>query len=334
MATSNASSNEPIIATNLPQTPPPLRPGAKTGEHDDGLSAFAAVRPRLFGIAYRMLGSAAEAEDVVQDVWMRWQSTNRSTVENPPAYLATTTTRLCINLSQSAHSRRESYVGTWLPEPVDTSADPGIGAERCEALKLAVLLLLEKLSPTERAAYVLREAFDYPYRQIADILQMEEANVRQLVSRARKHIEDGRRASVSSNEQRRFLEAFIAAAQEGDMKALEGLFAEDVVSYSDGGGLVRAAGVPVSGRDRVATFIVSISKWCWKGVTLTWVETNGQAAVLVLRDGVPFGLTIDASPQGINEIMWFLRPSKLAAISKSGQKTSEYKEFKCNLKLR
>src|SRR6201993_1262097 len=304
----------------LPQTASSLRFEIETGEPDAGLSAFAPVRPRLFGIAYRMLGSAAEAEDVVQDVWMRWQSTNRSTVENPLAYLTTTTTRLCINVAQSAHTRHETYIGTWLPEPVDTSADPGVGAERGEALQLAVLLLLERLSPTERAAYVLREAFDYSYDQIASILQMEEANVRQLVSRARKHIADGRRTSVSSNEQRRFLEAFIAAAQKGDMAALEGLFAEDVVSYSDGGGLVRAAGVPVSGRKRVATFIAAISTWCWKGVTLDWVDTNGQAAVLLLRDGVPIGLTIDASAQGINEIMWFLRPSKLAAISKSDQR--------------
>jgi RNA polymerase sigma-70 factor (ECF subfamily) len=237
--------------------------------------------------------------------------------------MAITTTRLCINLAQSARSRHEAYTGIWLPEPVDTSADPGMGAERGEALKLAVLLLLEKLCPTERAAYVLREAFDYPYEEIASILQMEEANVRQLVSRARKHIADGRRTSVSSNEQRRFLEAFVTAAQNGDMTALEGLFAEDVVSYSDGGGLVRAAGVPVSGRKRVATFIASVSTWCWKGVTLDWVETNGQAAVLLLRDGVPIGLTIDASAQGINEIMWFLRPSKLAAISKSAQRSGE-----------
>ena len=307
----------------LPQTARSVPFEMETGEHDDGLSAFAPVRPRLFGIAYRMLGSAAEAEDVVQDVWMRWQSTNRGTVDNPPAYLATATTRLCINLTQSAHSRRESYIGTWLPEPVDTSADPGIGAERAEALKLAVLLLLEKLTPKERAAYVLREAFDYSYDQIASILQMEEANARQLVSRARKHIADGRRASVSLNEQRRFLEAFIAAAQKGDMAALEGLFTEDVVSYSDGGGLVRAAGIPVIGRKRVATFIAAVSTWVWKGVTLDWVETNGQAAVFILRDGVPIGLTIDASAQGINEIMWFLRPSKLAAISKSGQRLSD-----------
>ncbi|HEX6503043.1 MAG TPA: RNA polymerase sigma-70 factor [Terriglobales bacterium] len=323
MATLNPSSNEPTNATELPQTPPPLRPDEETDKRDDGLSAFAPVRPRLFGIAYRMLGSAAEAEDIVQDVWLRWQSINRSTVENPPAYLATTTTRLCINLSQSAHSRRETYIGTWLPEPVDTSSDPRIGAERGEALKLAVLLLLEKLSPTERAAYVLREAFDYPYRQIADILQMEEANVRQLVSRARKHIEDGRRTPVSSGEQRRLLEAFIAAAQKADMAALEGLFAEDVASYSDGGGLVRAAGVPVTGRERVATFIAAISKWCWKGVTLDWVETNGQAAVLVSRNGPPFALTLDASEQGIDQIMWILRPSKLAAISKLGQRMAD-----------
>src|SRR5215471_8348254 len=210
----------------LPRSVSSLPADAEMGKYDDGLSAFVRVRARLFGIAYRMLGSAAEADDVVQDVWLRWQSTDRSVVENPPAYLATTTTRLCINLIQSAHSRRETYTGTWLPEPVDTSSDPALGAERGEALKLAVQELLEKLSPTERAAYVLREAFDYPYRQIADILQMEEANTRQLVSRARKHIADGRRTPVSSDEQRRFLEAFIGAAQKGDLAGLEGLFAE------------------------------------------------------------------------------------------------------------
>lgn len=210
-----------------------------------------------------MLASAAEAEDLVQDVWLRWQqSVNRSAVENPAAYLATITTRLCINVAQSAQSRHETYVGTWLPEPVDTRGDPGIGAERDEALKLAVLLLLEKLPPTERAAYVLREAFDYSHREIADILQMEEANVRQLVTRARKHVVESRRMSVSPGEQRRLLEAFVTASQNGDMAALEELFVEDVVSYSDGGGLVRAAGVPVCGRKRVATFVATLSKWC------------------------------------------------------------------------
>lgn len=231
-----ATAGEPLA-----QSVPSPRFDVETSEHDDGLSAFFSVRPRLFSIAYRILGNAAQAEDIVQDVWLQWQSKNRSVVENPPAFLATTTTRLCINLAKSAHSRRETYIGTWLREPVDTGSDPGLGAERGEALKLAVLMLLEKLSPTERAAYVLREAFDYPYRQIADILQMEEANARQLVSRARKHITDGRCTSVSSDEKRRFLEAFIGAAQKGDLAGLEALFAEDVVSYSDGGGFVPAA---------------------------------------------------------------------------------------------
>jgi len=295
-----------------------FRPEVATSEHDDGLSAFAVVRPRLFGIAYRMLGSAAEAEDIVQDVWVRWQSTNRKAVENPTAFLTTTTTRLCINLAQSAQSRRETYVGTWLPEPVDTSSDPGLGAERGEALNLAVLILLEKLSPTERAAYILREAFEYSYREIAEILRMEEANTRQLVSRARKHIADGRRRPVSKDKQRHLLEAFIGAAQKGDMAGLEGLFAEDVVSYSDGGGVVRAARVPVAGRVRVATFIAAVAKHFWDGVTLSSIEANGQASVLMSRDGVPVALaTIDASERGIDQIMWIMRPSKLAAISRA-----------------
>jgi RNA polymerase sigma-70 factor (ECF subfamily) len=227
----------------------------EAGAHDGHLSIFFSVRPRLFGIAYRMLGSAAEADDLVQDVWLRWQSTNRNAVQDPPAYLTTTATRLAINVAQSARSRREAYVGTWLPEPVDTSADPRLGAERSEALELAVLLLLEKLAPTERAAYILREAFDYPYDQIAGILHLNEDNARQLVSRARKHITEGRRRPVSPVEQRRLLHSFIAAARKGDLAALEDLFASDVVSHSDGGGMVRAAHKPVAGRERVAKFI-------------------------------------------------------------------------------
>ena len=219
----------------LSQTPLSLHFDVKIGEHDNGFSDFAAARPRLFGIAYRMLRSAAEADDIVQDVWLRWQSTDRSVVDNPHAFLATTTTRLCINLAQSAHSRHETYIDAWLPEPVDMCSDPALGAERGEALKLAVLLLLERLSPTERGAYVLREAFDYSYPQIAGILNMEEGNTRQLVSRARKHIADDRCASVTADDQQRFLDAFVGAAQKGDLVALESLFAEDVSSYSHGG---------------------------------------------------------------------------------------------------
>ena len=197
---------------------------SKTSTHDDGLPAFMSVRPRLFGIAYRMLGSAAEAEDIVQDVWVRWQTTDRSLVRDAAAFLVTTATRLAINVMQSARSRRETYVGPWLPEPVDTSANPGLGAERGEALELGVLVLLEKLSSTERAAYILREAFDYPYRDIANVLRLEEANARQVVTRARQHVANGRRMPADSTEQRRLLEAFIAAARNGDVAGLEGLF--------------------------------------------------------------------------------------------------------------
>jgi len=202
------------------------------GTYDDGLPAFMRVRPRLFGIAYRMLGSAAEAEDIVQDVWVRWQTADRRLVRDAAAFLATTTTRLAINVRQSARSRRETYVGRWLPEPVDTSADPGLGAERGEALELGVVQLLKKLSPTERAAYILREAFDYTYRDIASVLRLAEANARQVVTRARQHVASGRRIPASSTEQRRLLDAFIAAAQHGDVAGLEGVLASDVVSTS------------------------------------------------------------------------------------------------------
>jgi RNA polymerase sigma-70 factor (ECF subfamily) len=190
---------------------------------DDGLSAFMSIRPRLFGIAYRMLGSAAEAEDIVQDVWVRWQTADRSLVRDAAAFLATTATRLAINVMQSARARRETCVGPWLSEPVDTSADPGLGAERGEALELGVELLVKKLSPRERAAYILREAFDYTYRDIANVLRLEESNARQVVTRARQHVGNGRGMPASSTEQRRLLDAFIAAAQHGDVAGLEGV---------------------------------------------------------------------------------------------------------------
>jgi RNA polymerase sigma-70 factor (ECF subfamily) len=210
-----------------------------TSTCDDGLSAFLGMRPRLFGIAYHMLGSAAEAEDVVQDVWLRWQTTDRSIVRDAAAFLATTATRLAINVMQSARARRETCVGRWLLEPVDTSSDPWLAAERDQALACGVRILLERLTPTECAAYILREAFDYAYRDIASVLRLAEANARQVVTRARQHMSSGRTTSTSSSEQQRLLEAFTAAAQDGDFSSLEHLFASDVVFTSDD--LVRAA---------------------------------------------------------------------------------------------
>lgn len=199
---------------------------ADTGAGDDGLSAFLSARRRLFGIAYRILKSAAEAEDIVQDVWIRWQATDRRAVRDAAAFLATTTTRLAINVIQSARWRRETSVGPSLRESVGRSTDPKFEAERREALQSAVLVLLVKLSPTERAAYVLREAFDYSYREIANILRLGEANTRQLVTRARRHVADGRHAAVNLDEQRRFLDAFVAAVQ-GALPALESFFVEN-----------------------------------------------------------------------------------------------------------
>ncbi len=227
MTTARPTSSRPASSANISRTE---QSNASTG--DDGLSTFLAMRPRLFGIAYHMLGSAAEAEDVVQDAWLRWQTTDRTIVRDAAAFLATTATRLAINVMQSARSRRETHVAPWLPEPVDTSADPGLGVERREALELGVQRILERLSPAERAAYILREAFDYAYRDIAIILRFEEANARQVVSRARQHVANGRRMPASSTKHRRLLDSFITAAQHGDVHGLEGLLASDVVSIS------------------------------------------------------------------------------------------------------
>lgn len=277
---------------------------------------FVAARGRLFGIAYRMLGSRSEAEDIVQDTWVRWQTCDRSAVVDPPAFLATTTTRLCINELQSARTRRETYIGPWLPEPVDTGADPFLGAERGEALEFATLMLLERLSPTERAAFVLREAFDYLYWQIAEILQMKEDNARQLVSRARKHIGATRRRAVDPAEHKRLLEAFVSAAQAGDLSTLEKLLAQDVVSYTDGNGMRGASRIPVRGRSVVAKFVKAFAPHFWAGATLTWIQANGQPAVLISRDGEVYAfLTATVADHEIDQVMWTLSPDKLRAMS-------------------
>jgi RNA polymerase sigma-70 factor (TIGR02957 family) len=283
---------------------------------DDALAVFEGVRGRLFGIAYRMLGSATEAEDIVQETWLRWQGTDRSVVQDPPAFLATATTRLAINALQSARARRETYVGPWLPEPVDTSSDPTLGAERAEALGFAVLVMLERLTPTERAAYVLREAFAYTYDQISEIVQTSEAAARQLVSRARKHLAGERRREVTQSEQRRLLTAFLSAAQTGDLDELERLFAEDVVSYSDGGGVVRASKFPVVGRLRVAKFVRAFHTHFWDGVEITEADTNGQPSVLLSKEGTTFAVvTVVAGVQGIDQVLWMMNPQKLGAVS-------------------
>lgn len=289
-----------------------MHDGAQPGTLDQATKDFLSARSRLFGIAYRVLGSAVEAEDIVQETWLRWQNTDRAKVNEPLAFLTTVATRLAINLAQSARVRRESYVGPWLPEPVDTAQDPQLGAERAEALEMAVLLLLERLNPLERTAYVLREAFDYPYGRVAEILEITEANARQLVSRGRRHLAAERKERVTPAAHRRLLEVFLSAARTGDLSVLEDVLTADVVSYSDGNGIRGASKIPVVGRARVSRYLVAFAPRFWPQSEIRWVEANGRSAVLVSAGGEAVALlTADISAGGIERIMWVMNPDKL-----------------------
>lgn len=281
-------------------------------------ATFEQSRRRLFGVAYRMLGSVADAEDVVQDVWIRWQRTRHEDIREPVAFLTTIVTRLSITMLQSAHTRRETYIGPWLPEPVSTEGDPTLGAERGEALRYAVMILLERLTPSERAAYVLREAFDYPYDRIAEIVESSAPAARQLVSRARKHLATERRGSSGHAAQRRLLETFVTAAQAGDLTRLERLLAADVVSLTDGNGVKLAARTPVVGRRRVATFVAAFSHHFWLGKRVDWVVVNGQPAATLSEDGVVTTLlTLSASEDAIDQLLWVMSPAKLSHAAPS-----------------
>jgi RNA polymerase sigma-70 factor (ECF subfamily) len=280
------------------------------------VDTFEAQRGRMFGIAYRMLGSASEAEDIVQDAWLRWQAADRSDVEEPGAFLATIVTRLSLTALDSARARREVYVGPWLPEPVSTADDPTLGAERAEAMSLAVLLLLERLTPAERAAYVLHEAFGYQFARIAEVLETSEANARKLASRARQHLDRERGVTVSAAERDRLLAAFVAAARAGDLEQLETLLAEDVAAISDGGGVISAARRPVVGRTKVAAFLLGIVEKFAGDVAPYALVANGEVGIVVSRkDGLRGFVTIDVGPAGIRNILLVMNPSKLAALA-------------------
>ncbi|MEU5987911.1 sigma-70 family RNA polymerase sigma factor [Spirillospora sp. NPDC047418] len=203
-----------------------------TNSLDQAAAAFTDMRPRLFGIAYRMLGSPAEAEEIVQETWLRWQRTERSAVANPTAFLVLITTRLSINTVRSARVRRETGFASWLHEPIDAEADPATSAERGDAVERGLLLLIERLTPAQRAAYILREAFDYPYARIAELIRLSPDNVRQLVSRSRRHLNAPRRGPIRAGEHRHLLSAFLEAAQKGNMRVLEEFLAADIVTQS------------------------------------------------------------------------------------------------------
>jgi RNA polymerase sigma-70 factor (ECF subfamily) len=278
------------------------------------------LKPYAFSIAYRMLGSVSEAEDVVQDAFVRLSRIELADIDSPKAYLATVTTRLSIDALTSARARRETYVGPWLPEPLvaDTSAGPDDAAETADSLAMAFLVVLEKLSPVERAVFLLREVFGYEYAEIAGIVDKSEVNCRKLVTRARQHIEDDKPRFEASRQQRLELaEKFLAAAQGGDMDGLVSLLAGDVAFYGDGGGIATALPHPMFGRERVALFLLGLMR---RGRTLDIesvpVLVNGQPGVLT-RDAEGrvisvFGLDIaDGQVQAIRSVV---NPQKLTHL--------------------
>jgi RNA polymerase sigma-70 factor (TIGR02957 family) len=280
------------------------------------LDEFEAQRARLFGLAYRMLGSVADAEDVLQDAWLRWQGVDRAGVGDPAAFLTRTVTNLCLTALTSARARREVYVGPWLPEPVLT-ADGALGpledAVQRESVSFALLAVLERLSPAERAAYVLREAFAYRPREVAELIGTTEANVRQLHARARRHVAAEQTRTVEAGRWRELVERFLGAARDGDVAGLEALLAEDVVSRSDGGGVVSAARVPVRGRANVARFVVGVAQKFTAGLLPVFLEVNGALAVAAVgAAGLAGVLLVHTDGERITGFDMVLNPEKLA----------------------
>jgi|HubBroStandDraft_6_1064221.scaffolds.fasta_scaffold00565_22 RNA polymerase sigma-70 factor (TIGR02957 family) len=281
------------------------------------------LRPVSFAIAYRMLGSVAEAEDVVQEALIRVHRAVEAgeQIESPRAFVATITTRLAINELRSARVRRERYVGEWLPEPIltDSRDDPAQHAEIADSLSTAMLVLLETLSPEQRAVLLLRDVFDYRYSEIAAIVGKSEDNVRQLASRARGHVESRRPRFESSREQRDELaRRFFAAAEDGDLAGLEALLAHDVVLTGDGGGKVPALARPLRGRNRVARALANWTKIATRipGASLRQVEVNGMPGGLLLDgDGLLVGVwSLGISGGQIQSINSVVNPDKLAHL--------------------
>jgi RNA polymerase sigma-70 factor (TIGR02957 family) len=281
---------------------------------------FEELRAPAFAIAYRMLGSVSEAEDAVQEALLRLHRAleDGERIEAPRAYVSTVVTRLCIDQLRSARARRESYVGEWLPEPLVASADedPARRAELVDSLSLAFLVLLESLSPEQRAAFLLREVFDYPYDEIATIIGKSQDNTRQLVTRARRHVDERRPRFEASRERRDELaERFFAATEEGDLGALEALLADDVVLHGDGGGKAPALARALHGRDRV---LRTFTAWAragerFGGFTIRRAEVNGQPGAMVLdRQGKLINvMALDVADGEIRAISSIVNPDKL-----------------------
>jgi RNA polymerase sigma-70 factor, ECF subfamily len=291
--------------------------------------AYQELRPLLFSIAYRMVGSVSEAEDIVQDSFLRFHRAVRegTRVDSPKAYLSAVTTRLAVNHLRSARVRRERYVGTWLPEPLltDEAADAAKHAETADSVSMAFLVLLERLSPVERAVFLLREVFGYGYGEIAEVVGKTEDNCRQLATRARRHVE-ARRPRFEASPRRRdeLARRFLAAVQDGDTEALVGALAADAVLYGDGGGKAPAVAAPVLGRRRVARFLLGWGRQARQaGIRFRAAAINGQPGALALDpDGRLVGaVCLDIADGLVQAVRNILNPDKLGHLGPVGDLT-------------
>jgi RNA polymerase sigma-70 factor (ECF subfamily) len=295
--------------------------------------SFETYRPLMFSIAYRMLSSATEAEDIVQEAYLRYQAVAPGSINSPKAFLSTIVTRLCLNQLTSARVQRETYIGPWLPEPIftetDERANPKHQAEMHDSISFAFLVLLEELTPLERAVFLLREVFDYEYDEIATILGKDPAACRQVFSRAKKHVSEGKpRFAPAPEAHRRLLNQFMQAASAGDLDGLTSLLAADVVMWADGGGKARGAALhPLHGPQAVAQFLVGTTRFMPEGSQVELAAINGELAVILRAGGKAYVvLSITASEGVVREIRVVGNPDKLHWVNLPHDPTGEVKE--------
>ncbi len=279
---------------------------------------FERHRSLLFSIAYRMLGSATDAEDIVQEAYLRWQRAPEAEVRSPKSYLSAVVTRLSIDRLRSARVQREEYVGPWLPEPLvsEGTEEVAYSIELDESLSMAFLVLLESLNPVERAVFLLREVFDYDYEEISRIVGKSEANCRQIARRARQSVAARRpRFERSPAQEVRLTERFVEACMSGDMEGLVGLLSEDVTLWSDGGGRVAAAPYPIHGPESVARFLLGVLRTVPPGFTARPVRINGGPGVVGYVDGHPTGVVaLDVADGRLRGVRIVVNPEKLRAV--------------------
>ncbi|MEV6319896.1 RNA polymerase sigma-70 factor [Nocardia sp. NPDC051787] len=288
---------------------------------------FEEHRPRLFALAYRMLGSAGEAEDAVQETYLRWDAADRGGIRSAEAWLTTALANLCRTWLVSARARRENYVGPWLPEPVPTAngeLGPLESVEERELVSFALLTAMERLSPVERAVFVLREAFGYAHREIADMLDVTEANSQQIFRRAGQRVREGRaRFGVPAEHARELVERFLKAARGGDIESLEQMLTADVTATADGGGLINAARRPIHGANHVARYLAGLLRWAVPGMRLLVEEVNGAPAVVARVDGAPMLVVgMDVANGAVAALRLIVNPEKLAYFAMSSGSNS------------